>query len=99
MTKLKRIALRSDNLIQVEVPVSDAEINARKADYTLLAPNQFAKKYRSLLFHPVKLDWEGKIHQIQLNACTNPFCKWFGMPQERFELVKQALSVQVDGQS
>ena len=88
MRKLKRIAEKSDNLIEIEEPISSGELKSRQADYPALAPNQFAKKYRSQLFQPVKVNWKRKAFEIQLNSCANPYCKWFGMQQERFESVK-----------
>jgi hypothetical protein len=40
------------------------------------------------VFKPVLVHWSGRTFEIQLNACTDPFCKWFGKPQERFESVR-----------
>ena len=85
LRKLKRIAEKSG--IEIEEPISSGELKSRQADYPALAPNQFAKKYRSQL-QPIKLNLDGKVFEIQLNSCANPYCKWFGMPQERFESVK-----------
>ncbi|MEK3913460.1 hypothetical protein [Paenibacillus sp. FSL H7-0331] len=68
MSKFKRLAKIDDNLVQIEVPISDDELQERTADYLLLSPNQFAKKYRFLLFQPVKLNWRGKSFEVQLNA-------------------------------
>lgn len=88
MTKLKRLSTKSDNIATVEIPVPLTEISSRSADYVLLTPQQFAKKYRSMLFNPAQIRWNGKTYGIQLNACTDPFCKWFGMPQERFVSIR-----------
>jgi hypothetical protein len=68
VSKFKRFAKIDDNLVQIEVQISDDELQERTADYLLLSPNQFAKKYRFLLFQPVKLNWRGKSFEVQLNA-------------------------------
>lgn len=88
MTKLKRLATKKDGIVSVEIPVSHTEINSRSQDYLLLPPQQFAKKYRSTLFKPVLVHWNNMTYEIQLNSCTDPYCKWFGKPQERFESAK-----------
>jgi hypothetical protein len=87
LRSLKRIATKNDNIVDIEEPVSDEEILYRHLNYPLLAPNQFAKQYRTL-FKPIKFLWQSHSYDLQLNTCTNPFCKWFGMPQDRFETVK-----------
>ncbi|OMD90639.1 insertion element protein [Paenibacillus odorifer] len=79
MGKIKRLATLRDNLVDVPLP-SVEELEQRKSDYPQLAPMQFAKKYRRL-YDPTSFVWKGKTFSIQLNTCTNPFCRWFGMPQ------------------
>jgi hypothetical protein len=54
----------------------------------LLSPQQFAKKYRSQLFNPLKITYRGQTFELNFNHCLDPFCKWFGLPQKRFEDVK-----------
>ncbi|MFC0213802.1 insertion element protein [Paenibacillus chartarius] len=89
MAKLKRLATTEDNIVTVERPITDSEIHSRRSgDYFLLTPLKFANKYRDVLFRPVNVHWNDKIYQIQMNTCTDPFCKWFGLPQQRFETVK-----------
>ncbi|GMA60319.1 insertion element protein [Alicyclobacillus fastidiosus] len=87
MANLKRQATIEETAT-VECPVTSGELSSRQTDYLLLSPVQFAKKYRNVLFRPVRLNLDGRAFDIQVNACTNPFCKWFGRPQERFETVK-----------
>jgi hypothetical protein len=88
LAKLKRLATTSDQIVTIEPPITDMEINSRQKDYSLLSRIHFAKKYRDVLFRPVKIHYNGQTFEIQMNTCTNPFCKWFGLPQERFENVR-----------
>ncbi|BAU29324.1 hypothetical protein DFP93_11642 [Aneurinibacillus soli] len=88
MGKLKRLATKEDEIVHIELPVSDTERNSRQTDYLLLTPLQFAKKYRHALFQPVTVQYKEQSHSIQMNRCTNPFCKWFGQDQTRFTEVK-----------
>ncbi|MCM3708853.1 MULTISPECIES: insertion element protein [Cytobacillus] len=85
MAKLKRLATKEDNLVLVSSPVLMEEISERTNDYHLLTPKQFGTKYKDLLFKPVDFSWNGITHQIQYNYCANPFCKWHGLPQEKFD--------------
>jgi transposase-like protein len=87
MSKFKRIASKGDNIVVVEHPLSDEDIEKRHADYPLMAPSQFAKTHR-YLFKPISFTWNGKEHQIQINSCTSPFCKWFSLQQLEFDKVK-----------
>src|SRR5699024_11123857 len=48
---------------------------------------RFATRFNDLLFKPVEFKWNALTSKIQINHCNNPFCKWFGMKQEKF-LVK-----------
>ncbi|MHA6529133.1 insertion element protein [Paenibacillus sp. BAC0078] len=88
MGKLKRLVTLDDNLISIEDPLNEEEVKQREIDYLLLSPNQFSKKYRSLLFKPIKIYYKNKLFEINLNHCTEPYCKWFGLPQKRFENIK-----------
>jgi transposase-like protein len=88
LAKLKRLAEKQDNIAIVECPITPNEINSRSMDYPLLTPIKFAKKYRDVLFRPVQLHYKNNGYLIEMNTCTDPFCKWFGLPQTRFETVK-----------
>ncbi|MBA8934248.1 hypothetical protein BCM18_002049 [Clostridium beijerinckii] len=48
----------------------------------------FGKKYRYLVFESSYLKGQSKIFSIRMNHCNNPFCKWFGLPQQKFDNVK-----------
>ena len=85
---MKRLSNKQDSVVSVVPPVSDSDIEDRKKQYGILDTKKFATRYNNLLFTPVQFDWKGTIHQIQFNFCTDPFCKWFGKDQERFEKIK-----------
>lgn len=85
MAKLKRLATQADPIAQIECPVSKEELDSRVRDYPVLEPLKFAREHDGLLFQPVTLTINSQSHQIQFNHCTNPFCKWFGHSQVRFE--------------
>lgn len=63
-------------------------MNSRQIDYFVLSPIAFAKKYRHGLFQLTQIEYQDGKHEIQMNFCTNPYCSWFGLPQKRFETVK-----------
>lgn len=88
MAKLKRLVNTEDEIIKVYLPVSDEEIKARELDYQVETPEKFAKKYRHCWHEPVKIFYNGREHKIQLNRCTDPYCKNFGLPQIRFIEIK-----------
>lgn len=49
--------------------------------------DKFNSKHRIMLstseYKSVSFQYKGSTHTIQLNHCTNPFCRWFGEDQER----------------
>lgn len=88
MAKLKRLIVKDDTLVRIMPPVSNEDVENRDKDYPILSPVDFAKKYRGTLFTPITIFINDTIHIIQLNYCSNPFCKWFGEPQVRFDDIK-----------
>lgn len=36
------------------------------------------------MFKPTEFTWYAKTYQIQYNYCSNPYCKWHGLTQEKF---------------
>jgi transposase-like protein len=88
LSKLKRLAAKTDNVVEVETPISLAELMDREKNYPIMFPKEFAKKYRDLLFKPIKFHIEGDTYYIQFNRCINPFCKWFGETQKEYSKVK-----------
>ena len=88
MAKLKRLITKEDTFVKIIPPISNEDIENREKDYQVLPPVDFAKKYRNTLFTPVAISINNIMHNIQLNYCSNPFCKWFGEPQIRFNNIK-----------
>ncbi len=84
LVKQKRIATTDDAVVTVSIPITKEEIQERTEQYPLLTPKRFATKFNNLLFKPVEFEWKGVNNVIQINHCTNPYCKWFGLPQEKF---------------
>lgn len=88
MAKLKRLITKEDNVVLIHTPVSDEELKDRMEQYPILSPKQFGTRYNHMLFLPSDFTWNGSTYKIQFNFCTNPFCKWCGQDQHRFESVK-----------
>lgn len=88
MATIKRLSNTQDCIVNIDIPVSKDELKARNADYPTLGNIDFAKKYRGMLFRAVSLTKRGIKHQIQMNFCTNHYCKWFNKQQIRFDKVK-----------
>jgi transposase-like protein len=89
LANLKRLASKADEIVQVESPVSVKEKNSRSIDYLLLEPKKFAHKFREIIHQTVIFSIKSDPYHLQLNTCTNPFCKWFGLPQKKFESTKK----------
>lgn len=88
MAKLKKLISKSDSEIEVVCPLSNEDIEKRQNDYPVLGDVEFAKRYRGLLFKEVSLNIKGKEYKIQANFCTNPFCRWFGLSQYKYQDIK-----------
>lgn len=73
-------------MVNIKIPYTEQELIARENEYETLSDKQFAKKFRNLAFREVdfKFNNDNNIHSIQMNFCTNPFCKWFGLPQKKY---------------
>ncbi|MCI3923558.1 insertion element protein [Paenibacillus sp. TRM 82003] len=87
LPKVARLPFREEQSLEVPSPVSEEERQLRREAYPQLGPNQFARQFRDP-YKPVSLTRQGKEIEIQINHCDNPFCKWYGMNQHRFEEVK-----------
>jgi len=82
--KIKRLSTYNDIDVYVEGPFSSAEIMQRDVEYKTLSPEAFQKKYISYINKPSKIGINGKAHSVQLNFCTQPFCKLYGLDQKRY---------------
>lgn len=87
MAKLKRLAQPTDVIVVVKEPLSSEELLDRQLDYPLLNPRRFARRYNKL-FDPIEFTYKGENHILQFNYCTNPYCSWFGLPQKKFDEIK-----------
>ncbi|MGD7052805.1 IS1 family transposase [Sutcliffiella horikoshii] len=92
----KRLSSKDDVIVEIIPPVSEEELNERHSNYYALPPKKFAFKYRSHLHRPVTIQWEGKSYEIQFNQCINPFCKWFALPQKKYEAKGKPSHYQLD---
>lgn len=88
MAKLKRLIESSESNVEVESPVTDAELKKREADYPILSFIDFAKRHRSYMYTPVKIRIDNVKHDVQANFCVNPYCRWYGLPQHRYNDLK-----------
>ncbi|MCM3730625.1 insertion element protein [Fictibacillus nanhaiensis] len=86
MAKLKKLLSKDDVVLEVTYPVSEEELENRHKDYNVLSPKQFGTKYRNLLFKPIEFNLFNKSYLFQYNFCTNPYCKWQGLQQKKFDV-------------
>jgi hypothetical protein len=87
LSKLKELANETSLDVSTICPYPDKELEQMYKDYKALSPIDFGKKYRYLIFSPSYLVEQSKSSPVQMNYCNNPFCKWFGLPQKKFENV------------
>jgi transposase-like protein len=82
----KELVSSAHRFIEFEYPVSDDELKLRESEYEILSPKKFNTKRTKEAFSPFRFSFQGKVHELYLNKCTNPLCKNYGMPQEKFEI-------------
>ncbi len=87
MKKLKKIANPNDVDITCHSPFTEDVLSDRDIEYHSLSDIAFEKKYRHYVYTPATVEFDGKLHEIQFNFCNNTFCKWYGMPQKKYDLV------------
>ena len=68
MTKLKRLATKEDEIVDVKIPISNEELKDRAKQYDLLTPKRFATRYNKMLFLPTSLN--GTVLNIPFNIIT-----------------------------
>ena len=92
MAQLKRLAKIKDNIVKIKYPFFFTEDmnDGRTTDYPKLSPQRFAKKHNRRIFEGIKIKIKGsmKTFLIQVNHCANPFCKWYGLDQKKYEEIK-----------
>jgi transposase-like protein len=85
LKKLKKIANPCDVHIACHSPFSSDVVSERDKEYPVLSDIAFEKKYRHYVYTPATLEFNGVKHEIQFNFCNNTFCKWYGMPQRKYD--------------
>lgn len=90
--QLKRLSNYDDVNAYSEGPFTPAEMIRRHTEYNDLSSKDFKKKYRSYIYKPAYIVINGEKHEILLNCCHDPFCKWFGLPQQRYTTIKSSPS-------
>lgn len=90
MGKFKRLATIADELVKIEIPLSKDDLQNRTENYAKMSSDRFNARHRVLLatenYKPVTFEFNGVSYIIQLNHCTDPFCRWFG--DDQLELKK-----------
>ena len=88
MKKLMKLATFDDLNIVCHSPFSEEDNEQRDKEYFALPYDKFKKKYRHLLFVPSVIDINGVSYELQFNKCYNPFCKWYGLNQKKYNEIK-----------
>lgn len=88
MVKIKRLATFSDPICQIETNITSEELEQRESDYNTLSDKKMKTSYINSAFRPVHLHWNGQVHEIQLNYCSDPFCKNHNKPQDDYNVGK-----------
>lgn len=84
MSKMRRLLTVNDDLVTVLIPVSNEELKIREELYDKLTPMQFSKRLIDSWTEPVTLIYQGEKYEIQMNFCSNPFCRLFGQTQLQY---------------
>lgn len=85
--------------IEIDNPVSDDELKSRLLEYDKLTPKKFNTNRTKNAFTPITFKYKGLLNEIQFNACINPLCKNYGLPQERFEIKSKPYRYKIAGSS
>lgn len=99
MVKLKRLTHPTDKFLHIIPPVTSTELQEREKDYPLLTPSRMTLKSNEQLYRPTELTWKEQLFKIQVNHCSNPFCKNHGLPQKRFDVKSKPYRYKITGKS
>ncbi|MBT2724766.1 insertion element protein [Bacillus sp. ISL-46] len=88
MTKIKRLATTTDLICRIDPNITSKELKQREEDYDTLSDKKMKTTYINYTFRPVHLYWKGKTYEIQLNYCSDPFCKNFNQLQINYSVGK-----------
>jgi len=78
MNLMRRLATIEDEIAKVNPPVTEEELQERQDLYDVLTPAKFSRRLIDSWIEPVMLEYSGQKFPIQMNFCSDPFCKWFG---------------------
>jgi hypothetical protein len=88
MTKIKRLTSTSDLICRIDPNITPTEMKQREVDYDTLSDKKMKTTYINYAFRPAHLHWKGKTYEIQMNYCSDPFCKNFHQPQIAYSVGK-----------
>jgi transposase-like protein len=88
MYKIKRLATTSDPICHIEPNIPSEELKQREDNYKALSDKKMKTSYINHAFRPVHLYWGEGEHEIQLNYCSDPFCKNHQQPQKDYKVGK-----------
>ncbi len=88
MRKLTKLATSNKVNIKNTIPLTEDEIKNRHSEYISMPNDKFRKKYRHHINTAITMEFMGKPFELQLNKCYNPFCKWYGLPQYKYDSIK-----------
>ena len=88
MKTQKRLTHSNDLTIIGFSPLLDTDIADMDKEYNDLSNIEFKKKHRKFLFVPAYIDINDSIFEIQYNFCNSTFCKWYALPQRKYEDIK-----------
>src|SRR5699024_5183559 len=86
MTKMKRLTQPTDTFLNIDPPITENGLQEREIDYPMITPSRMTLKSNYQLYRPTKFEWKGKSMEVQVNHCSNPFWKNYGLPQKRFDV-------------
>lgn len=82
MVRIKRLANPTDPLCHIDTKITLTELVQRNRDYGSLSDKKMKTSYIQSTFRPVHLEWNRTNYEIQLNYCSDPFCKNHTKKQE-----------------
>jgi hypothetical protein len=88
MKSIKKIATSNNINIEVHPPFNQEVVENRHKEYHTLSNIDFRKNYRGYIYEHSAMLLKNEEIQFQFNKCYNPFCKWYGLPQKKYENVK-----------
>ncbi|MDP4084976.1 MAG: insertion element protein [Bacillota bacterium] len=90
MVKIKRLANAEDIVCGIDTLITQEELKQRRQDYKTLSDKNMRTKYSGDIYRPVILHWNDKDFEIQVNYCSNSFCKNHTLPQFKYNVGKSS---------